>query len=94
MALRQSTANPGTDETTITDYVADFDVASNGDLDVTETLTVNFPYSGKHGIFRFFDAVDDSAPYAGGCRPISQVGRDGEGEQADLSTQESGGSRC
>lgn len=86
----KSTANPGTDETTITEYVADFDVAANGDLDVTETLTVNFPYSGKHGIFRFFDAVDDSAPYARHVPTDLQVGRDGQGEQADLSTQDAG----
>ena len=65
-------------------------MASNGDLDVTETLTVNFPFSGKHGIFRFFDAVDDSAPNARRVPTDLQVGRDGEGEQADLSTEESG----
>ena len=46
------------EETDITTYVATFDVAANGDLDVVETITVNFPGSGKHGIFRFWDRVD------------------------------------
>ena len=50
--------------TTITDYRADFTVAEDGDLTVEETLTVDFPSSGKHGIFRFFDRADDSAPGA------------------------------
>ena len=90
MRFDSSDVNPGTDETTITQYVADFDVASNGDLDVTETLSVDFPFSGKHGIFRFFDAVDDSAPNARRVPTDLQVGRDGEAEQADLSTEEAG----
>ena len=44
--------------------MADFNVADNGDLDVTETITVDFPGFGKHGIFRFWDIVDDNAPHA------------------------------
>jgi hypothetical protein len=43
-----------TEDTTITSYVATFDVDDQGDMDVVETLTVDFP-SGKHGIFRYFD---------------------------------------
>lgn len=50
------------DETTITSYVADFDVDESGDMDVTETLTVDFPNHGKHGIFRFWDIDDKNAP--------------------------------
>ncbi len=52
------------EDTTITSYVADFDLAENGDLGVVETVTVDFPGYGKHGIFRFFDRVDESAPHA------------------------------
>ena len=52
------------EETTITNYVADFDVAENGDIDVVETITVDFPVYGKHGIFRFWDIVDANAPHA------------------------------
>jgi hypothetical protein len=48
------------EDTTITRYDADFAVSENGDLQVTETLTVDFPGVGKHGIFRFFDRYDPS----------------------------------
>jgi hypothetical protein len=43
--------------TSISDYVATFDVDARGDLDAVETLTVHFPV-GRHGIFRFFDRTD------------------------------------
>lgn len=52
------------ESTTITDYQADFVVDEDGDLAVTETLRVDFPSYGKHGIFRFFDTADPSAPQA------------------------------
>ena len=42
----------------------DFTVADDGDLTVTETLTRGLPRLGKHGIFRFFDRADPSAPHA------------------------------
>jgi uncharacterized membrane protein YgcG len=48
--------------TTITSYVADFTVGEDGGMDVVETLTVDFPVSNLHGIFRFFDRLDPSAP--------------------------------
>ncbi|GAA4709403.1 DUF2207 domain-containing protein [Nocardioides conyzicola] len=48
--------------TTITSYDGDFDVAKDGDLKVVEKLTVDFPSSGKHGIFRFWDTEDTTAP--------------------------------
>ncbi len=60
----KGTVTPTFEDTTITNYVADFDVAANGDLDVTETITVDFPGYGKHGIFRFWDIVDDNTPHA------------------------------
>ena len=37
---------------------------TNGDIDVVETLTVDFPSGDRHGIFRFFDRADPSAPSA------------------------------
>lgn len=48
--------------TTITDYRAEFTVGDDGWMDVTETLTVDFPTEGSHGIFRFFDSADPNAP--------------------------------
>ena len=78
------------EETTITSYVADFDVAENGDLDVTETITVDFPSYGKHGIFRFWDRIDDNSPHARHDPDEITVTRDGESEPFDLSNEDHG----
>ena len=67
----QSDGSRRPEDTTITRYVADFRVAANGDLAVTEKLTVDFPDVGKHGIFRFFDRYDASAPRAWRTRTTS-----------------------
>ncbi|HEU5037246.1 MAG TPA: DUF2207 domain-containing protein [Nocardioides sp.] len=48
------------EDTSISSFVATFDVDDQGDLDAVETLTVNFPVSGKHGIFRLFDREDEN----------------------------------
>jgi hypothetical protein len=79
-----------TDETTITRYIADFTVASSGDLAVTETLTVDFPSSDKHGIFRFFDRSDPSAPHARRVAHDITVSLDGHAEPFDLTTDSNG----
>lgn len=64
-ALDFSSGGPASsDETVISRYRADFTVSAAGDLHVTEKLTVDFPNAGKHGIFRFFDRSDSSAPHA------------------------------
>ncbi len=81
---------PNFEDTTITNYVADFDVAENGDLDVTETLTVDFPGYGKHGIFRFWDIVDDNAPNARRTPEDITVTRDGRAEPFELSNEDHG----
>ena len=54
---------------------------TNGDLSVTETLTVDFPGHGKHGIFRFFDRADPSAPHAR-REPARHLGHDGRAARA------------
>src|SRR6188508_836655 len=51
-----------TDVVRITDYRADFTVTSGGRLDATETITAFFP-PGRHGIFRFWDVVDQGDPH-------------------------------
>ncbi len=76
---------PNYENTTITNYVADFDVAENGDLDVTETITVDFPVYGKHGIFRFWDIVDDNSPQARRTPEDITVTRNGSDEPFELS---------
>ena len=79
-----------TEETTITDYVADFDVDDVGDLRATETLTVDFPYGGKHGIFRYWDTVDDNAPHARRTPQILSITRDGSAEPYTMSDADHG----
>ncbi len=79
---------PNVEDTTITNYVADFDVAADGDLDVTETITVDFPGYGKHGIFRFWDIVDDNAPHARRTPEDISVTRDGSDEPFELSWED------
>ncbi len=46
---------------TITNYVADYVVDKDGDIHVTETLTLDGLFT-RHGIFRFFDRSDPTAP--------------------------------
>jgi len=76
--------------TTITRYDAVFDVDRLGDLAVRETLTVDFPEPGKHGIFRYFDQNDPSASRARREPYDVRVTRDGQPEQVDLSTESHG----
>lgn len=45
------------DPVRITDYVSDYQVDGNGGLTASETLTTLFP-AGRHGIFRYWDAVN------------------------------------
>jgi uncharacterized membrane protein YgcG len=78
------------EDTSITQYDAQFDVSANGDLAVTERLTVDFPGVGKHGIFRFFDTRDPSAPRALRTPHDISVMRDGRPEPFELSRQKYG----
>jgi uncharacterized membrane protein len=78
------------DETTITKYLADFDVADNGDMAVVETLTVKFPYDGKHGIFRFWDIDDPNAPESRRIPHDISVTMDGDDVPVEMSRQEGG----
>ena len=78
-----------TDNATITDYAADFAVAGDGRLSVTETLRVNLP-GDKHGIFRFFDLQDpfDSRVR---LRPDNiSISRDGQSEPFEVLNEGNG----
>jgi hypothetical protein len=79
-----------TDETTISSYVGDFDVADDGDLAVTETLTVHFPLAGKHGIFRFWDIEDQNAPDSRRVPDDIEVTMDGGDVPVEMSRQSGG----
>lgn len=70
-------------------YDADFRLAANGDLAVTERLRVHFPVP-RHGIFRFFDVVDQSAPTARRLPEDVRITRDGVREPGDRSTRQDG----
>jgi uncharacterized membrane protein YgcG len=61
-AAVQSPQAPTYEETSISSYDASFTLDRDGTLRVVEDLAVDFPYGGKHGIFRFFDSQDHSAP--------------------------------
>ncbi len=85
-----STAAATYEETTIRTYVADFTVDDEGDLHATETLTIDFPGNGKHGIFRFFDEADQSATNARREPYDISVTRDGSPEPFDLLNENNG----
>ncbi len=78
------TADSTYEETTITSYVAEFTVDENGDLTAREDLDVNFPYDGKHGIFRFWDIVDPSEPHARRIPRDIEVTRDGAEDEVTM----------
>ncbi len=81
-----SGASEGHDPSTITDYAADFTVAKDGRLSVTETLRVSYPVS-KHGIFRFFDLQDPEDSRVR-LRPKNiEVTRDGQSEPYEVLTE-------
>ncbi|MGI8645650.1 MAG: DUF2207 domain-containing protein [Nocardioides sp.] len=72
------------EETSITSYDADFVIDADGDMSVRETLDVQFPSYGKHGIFRFFDIVDPSEPHARRIPRDVEVTRDGSPDGLEL----------
>src|SRR3954454_15203648 len=79
----------GGETSRITDYLADFDVHPNGDVDVVETLNVDFPIS-RHGIFRFFDTRDPNDPHNRFLPEQVSISRDGEPENYDRLTESRG----
>src|SRR5689334_21455628 len=87
LVIQTSTLPAGDEDTTITRYDAAFQVAANGDLAVTATLTVDFPSPGKHGIYRFFDRHDPSAPRALRTPHDISVTMDGHAEPVQISHQ-------
>jgi hypothetical protein len=85
-----STSDSTYEETTIRTYDADFTVNREGDLHAVETLTVDFPYSGKHGIFRFFDEADPSDSHARRVPHDIEVTRDGSPEPFEVLDERNG----
>ena len=85
-----SLASAAYEETTIRNYDADFTIDEDGDLHGVETLTINFPGSGKHGIFRFFDEADQSQTNARRVPHDISVTRDGSPEPFEILDEENG----
>jgi hypothetical protein len=85
-----SSGSAAYEETTIRTYDADFTVDDNGDLHAVETLGVDFPGYGKHGIFRFFDEADPSATHARRVPHDISVTRDGSPEPFEILSEKRG----
>ena len=68
-----------TDAATILNYDAAYELQSNGDLLLTETLDVELP-PGKRGIFRIFDTKDPRRSNVQHPVDVVSVTRDGEDE--------------
>lgn len=77
------------DIASIATYKAHFVLSRTGDLDVTENVLVSFPIA-KHGIFRFFDLIDPSNPYARRMPEGITVLRDGKPDEVDFSERGNG----
>jgi uncharacterized membrane protein YgcG len=90
LGIQTDDSSAPSEDTTITRYDADFQVASDGDLTVRETLTVDFPSPGKHGIFRFFDTHDASATHTLRTPRDIAVTMDGQAEPFSISHQSHG----
>lgn len=73
----------------INSYLADFTVHDNGDVEVTETLVVEFPVL-RHGIFRFFDLRDPNDDHARLVPEDIEVTRDGREEPFEVLTEGDG----
>ncbi len=89
-----TSSNPSgsvSDPTTITSYVAEFDLAADGRLDVVETLTVDFPTNvSRRGIFRFWDRFDSNDDRARRNVEDIQITMDASPVEVELSTQDRG----
>ncbi len=76
-------AGSESEPSTITDYQADFVLDADGDIHVTETLTLDGLFT-KHGIFRFFDRSDPTAPSTRRTPYDVSVTRNGEDEPFEV----------
>ena len=76
--------------TSITRYLGAFDVADDGDMDVVEKITVDFPSGDRHGIFRFFDRDDANDDHVRWVPRDIAVAMDGADVPVSLESRESG----
>jgi hypothetical protein len=83
-------AGEGEDPTTIDKYVARFVVGEDGTMRAVETIDVEVDTFDRHGIFRFFDRADRSAPHLRRDPYDIEVLQDGEPAQVELLTEDHG----
>ncbi len=76
--------------TTITSYRATFDVADDGTMRVVEDIELLVETFDRHGIFRFFDRADQSAPHLRREPYDIEVLRAGQPEQVEYLTEDQG----
>lgn len=74
----------GPDPVTVTSYDVAYDLATDGRLVATETLTASFP-SDRHGIFRYWDVSDRNDPGVRYEPQIDSITRDGAPEPFEMS---------
>ncbi|MBA2954404.1 DUF2207 domain-containing protein [Nocardioides sp. MAH-18] len=76
--------------TSITSYLGDFTIGDDGDMDVVETITVDFPSGDRHGIFRFFDEADADDDHVRWVPRDISVTMDGDDVPVAVESQEGG----
>lgn len=76
--------------TSITSYLGDFAINDDGDMDVVETITVDFPSGDRHGIFRFFDKTDQNDAHVRWIPRDLTVTMDGDDVPVSIESQEHG----
>lgn len=88
-AVRVPGSSSSAETSTIRDYTASFVVQADGDLEVAETLTVDFPVA-RHGIFRFFDTLDNPGSDSRIIPKDVSITRDGAREDYERLTEQRG----
>lgn len=83
-----TTGSPGDEDGVVRMYDAAYTLRADGDLDVVETLTVDFPVA-RHGIFRVFGTEEPQAPTHAPPRDIA-VSRDGLPDQVKVRREDRG----
>lgn len=83
-------AGDAPEPTSITTYNASFDVADDGTMRVDETIVVSVTSFDRHGIFRFFDRADPSAPHLRREPYDIEVLQDGQPAEVEFLTEDQG----
>ncbi|MGB3697647.1 MAG: DUF2207 domain-containing protein [Gordonia sp. (in: high G+C Gram-positive bacteria)] len=86
-----SSSSGTADPVVVSDYTADYQLARDGELTATETLTTEFP-GGRHGIFRFWD-LSDAGDVNKGVRYLPEdirITMDGHAVPVSMGTEQQG----